>query len=28
VQRLASMYPNVYERENPGGEQTMIFAWR
>lgn len=28
VQRLASLYPNVYERENPGGEQTMIFAWR
>ena len=28
VQRLASLYPNVYERENPGGEQTMIFARR
>jgi len=28
MQRLAGLYPNVFERENPGGEQTMIFAWR
>ena len=28
IQRLSGLYPNVFERTNPGGEQTMIFAWR
>jgi FkbM family methyltransferase len=28
IQRLSGLYPNVLERDNPGGQQSMIFAWR